>query len=189
MMSDQGRFTLRRGEHSFGPYTLSEVSAYVATGNLIHADTLFDHELQTWTTVAAVLREHGVTPPTAVIPPPSAAQNAMMDSTGIGVGAAPGTLDGGAPGPAYGGVPGTGMLPGFVVPGSRQGMAIAALVLGIASIMCCGFFAGIPAIVLGAMAMKDPVNRGMGIAGLVLGILSFVIIGIWAVIQMSGILP
>ncbi|MBM4113473.1 MAG: DUF4190 domain-containing protein [Phycisphaerae bacterium] len=169
MNADPGRYTLRRGEHSFGPYTLNEVAAYLATGNLIPQDALFDHETQRWSTVEAVLKQHGIEPPAAVIPPPLESAGAADPASVLsGAAAVPGRASPGGFASAE-----VGVAPGMVAPGSRQGMAIAALVLGISSFaLCCGIFTGIPAIVLGVMAMKDPVHRGMGIAGLVLGILS-----------------
>jgi hypothetical protein len=42
-----------------------------------------------------------------------------------------------------------------------DGRAVAALVLGLSSITCMGFFAGIPAIVLGAMARRE-IDRSQG---------------------------
>lgn len=57
-----------------------------------------------------------------------------------------------------------------------SGMAIAALVTGICGLIICPFFASIPAIVFGAIGMRDTRNdpnldgRGMAIAGLVTGI-------------------
>lgn len=49
-----------------------------------------------------------------------------------------------------------------------------ALVLGILGIVCCGFFAGIPAVILGNKAKEAAAqglanNGGMGQAGVVLG--------------------
>lgn len=45
-----------------------------------------------------------------------------------------------------------------------DGRAVAALVLGLSSITCLGFFAGIPAIVLGAMARRE-IDRSHGALG------------------------
>lgn len=45
-----------------------------------------------------------------------------------------------------------GPTPGPAVPGA-SGKAIAALILGILSLVCCGFFTGIPAILVGKSEM------------------------------------
>jgi len=47
-------------------------------------------------------------------------------------------------------------------PPTKDVRAVAALVLGLLSMTCMGFFAGIPAIVLGAMARKD-IDRAQGL--------------------------
>ena len=47
------------------------------------------------------------------------------------------------------------------VPSRFDGRAIGALVLGVASMTCLGFLAGIPAIVIGAMSRKD-IDRSQG---------------------------
>jgi hypothetical protein len=53
--------------------------------------------------------------------------------------------------------------------------------LGVASLVCCGLFAGIPAIVVGARALSDIeasrgrlVGKGMAWAGIILGIIGTV---------------
>jgi hypothetical protein len=65
--------------------------------------------------------------------------------------------------------------------------AIWALVLGILSLVCCGLFAGIPAIILGQMAKSEidtsgglQSGRGMAVAGFVLGIIGVV----WTVVAL-----
>lgn len=67
---------------------------------------------------------------------------------------------------------------GYAAPRTNS-KAIWALVLGILSFVCCGFVAGIPAIILGNMAKNEidasggvQSGRGMAVAGLVLGIVS-----------------
>ncbi len=62
-----------------------------------------------------------------------------------------------------------------------------ALGLGIASIVCCGLFTGIPALICGFMGMQAAnegraTNKGMAIAGMVLGGLSIV----WTIIAISS---
>jgi hypothetical protein len=47
-----------------------------------------------------------------------------------------------------------------------NGLAIASLVLGIASIVCLGCVAGIPAIICGHLALKQIAARGEGGAGM-----------------------
>ena len=64
-------------------------------------------------------------------------------------------------------------MPG-AVPGTNK-KAIWSLVLGIVGLVCCGFLAGIPAIILGNMAKKEIATSGeggggMATAGLVLGV-------------------
>ena len=65
--------------------------------------------------------------------------------------------------------------------------AIWALVLGILSLVCCGLFAGIPAIILGNMAKSEidasgglQSGRGMAVAGFVLGIIGVV----WTIVAL-----
>jgi hypothetical protein len=67
-------------------------------------------------------------------------------------------------------------------PDKASGMAITALVLGILGLCCCGFVAGIPALVIGFME-RGKINRGeasakgmwMAIVGIVLGIISSIL--------------
>jgi hypothetical protein len=70
------------------------------------------------------------------------------------------------------------------VPGTNK-KAIWSLVLGIIGLICCGFIAGIPAIILSNMAKKEIATSGeggggMATAGLVLGVLAV----IWGVIYL-----
>ena len=65
---------------------------------------------------------------------------------------------------------------------NNSGMAVASLVLGILSVVCCGLLAGIPAIICGHMALSQIKKsggtiggNGMAIAGLVMGYLSIVV--------------
>jgi hypothetical protein len=74
------------------------------------------------------------------------------------------------------------------MPGAAGGTnkkAIWSLVLGIVGLVCCGFIAGIPAVILGNIAKKEIATsgeggRGMATAGLVLGIIACV----WGVIYL-----
>ncbi|MEQ1860047.1 MAG: DUF4190 domain-containing protein [Chthoniobacteraceae bacterium] len=76
--------------------------------------------------------------------------------------------------------PGMPPLPG--APARTDGLAVTALVLGIASISCLGCVAGVPAIVCGHMACSRIAEsrsgvegRGMAIAGLVMGYVSILL--------------
>jgi hypothetical protein len=81
-------------------------------------------------------------------------------------------------------------------PRATDGLAIASLVLGLLTPLCCGLFTGIPAIICGHISLskisKNPnlQGKGMAIAGLVLGyvgtigtILYFVFFGGMAAIE------
>jgi hypothetical protein len=79
----------------------------------------------------------------------------------------------GAPQPPYGGAP----------VGTNK-KAIWSLVLGILGLICCGFFTGIPALILGRQAKAEIATTGqqgggMATAGVVLGIIAIV----WGVIS------
>ena len=94
----------------------------------------------------------------------------------------------GPPGPPYGGgygatppppPPGYGPGPGYPGPPRNNSKAVWALVLGILGLLCCGFFTGIPAIILGKQAQKEidtaggfQSGRGMATTGFVLGIIA-----------------
>jgi putative exporter of polyketide antibiotics len=86
----------------------------------------------------------------------------------------------GAPVPPQGGVP-----------QKTNSKAIWALVLGILGLVCCGFFAGIPAIILGNMAKKEidagqGTGRGMAQAGFILGIIAVAIGILWVILYATG---
>ncbi|MEZ5381996.1 MAG: hypothetical protein R2754_09400 [Microthrixaceae bacterium] len=67
-----------------------------------------------------------------------------------------------------------------------------ALVAGILSIVCCGFVAGIPAIIYGNRVRKDPNNpqQGFGTAGFIMGwvsiALTVVSIVAWVILIAAG---
>jgi len=93
----------------------------------------------------------------------------------------------GAPPPGgYGGPPPPGGYGGYGAPAAGTSKkAIWSLVLGIVGLCFCGFFTGIPAIILSRSAKSDIARTGQGgsglaTAGLVLGILAIVsgIIGV-----------
>ena len=174
MTPDTGTYTLRRGEQSFGPYTIEEVAAYFSAGNVTSTDALFDHEGQVWTTASAVVARRGVSPG-AIGGNAEAAQNPFG---GFG-GAQPAIA--GAPGAARASAP-------------VNGFAIASLVSGILSVTGGGFFLGILAIILASRAMKEP-DRGGGMAraGLITGIIGsaigvLLILGIFVGWVLPGLL-
>lgn len=78
--------------------------------------------------------------------------------------------------------PGGGYAPGMTPFGAsteKNNLGGWALGLGIASLVCCGIFTGIPAIILGYLGMQAAnegraSNKGMAIAGLIMGSLSAV---------------
>lgn len=94
---------------------------------------------------------------------------------------------GGYGGGEYGGAPyGAGGVPG----GGDHPQGTIILILGILSIVCCGIFTGIPAIIMGKKALDESKtanyrNAGMikagwicGIIGTVLSVLGFIFYGI-----------
>ncbi len=69
----------------------------------------------------------------------------------------------------------------------RNGLAVASLILGVAGLVCLGPIAGIPALLLGIIALsrskRQPgqgTNNGFAIAGIALGVASFVFVFILA---------
>jgi len=78
----------------------------------------------------------------------------------------------------------------------QQGFAIGSMICGILSIVCClGIFSGIPAIILGVMAMNkekaDPATyggRGMALAGVITGGLGSALGLIWIILQIVGLI-
>lgn len=72
------------------------------------------------------------------------------------------------------------------VNGNKKGMAIAAMVLGILSVvLCCLWYIAIPAgliaVILGALSMKDPSSKAFAITGIITGIIGLVIGILWIV--------
>jgi len=87
----------------------------------------------------------------------------------------------GAPQPPYGGMP-----------QKTNTKAIWSLVLGIVGLLCCGFFTGIPAIILGNSAKKEiaasggaETGAGMAQAGFILGIIALVLM-VLGIIAFAG---
>lgn len=69
-------------------------------------------------------------------------------------------------------------------PDEKNSLGGWALGLGIASLVCCSIFTGIPAIILGVLGMRAAnegraTNKGMSIAGIVMGALSIVFLIIY----------
>src|SRR5262249_3000835 len=79
-------------------------------------------------------------------------------------------------------------------PTTTSGKAIASLVLGILSLVCClNFLTGIPAGILGLLAMRDigqsggkVTGKAMAIIGIILGLLGSVIVVTTAVVIVIG---
>jgi hypothetical protein len=97
------------------------------------------------------------------------------------------------PPPGYGGAPGYGQP--FASPPKSNGKALWAMILGILGLVCCGFIAGIPAIILGKQAQNEidasggfQTGRGMATAGFVLGIIACVFGVIGAILAVTGVL-
>src|SRR3954452_3265016 len=72
--------------------------------------------------------------------------------------------------------------------------SIWALVLGIVSLICCGLFAGIPALILGNSAKREiaasgggQTGAGMAQAGVVLGIVSIVLSVLYVILLIAGV--
>jgi len=70
---------------------------------------------------------------------------------------------------------------GYAVPQQNK-KALWAMILGIVSVLCCGIFAGIPAIILGNQAKGEiaasggaQTGAGMAQAGFILGIISIAV--------------
>lgn len=70
----------------------------------------------------------------------------------------------------------------------NNGLAIAALVLGILSLTGFSILTGIPAIITGAIGLKNPANRGMSLAGLIMGSVSVVLAVLFFILFMILIL-
>ena len=79
--------------------------------------------------------------------------------------------------------------------GAPQGTnpkAIWALVLGILGLLCCGFFTGIPAVILGNMAKKEiesgtGTGRGLAQAGFILGIIAIALGVLGVILAATGV--
>ena len=59
-------------------------------------------------------------------------------------------------------------------PPHTNGLAVASLVLGIFAVTGLGPLTGIPAIITGAMGLKNPTNKGLALAGIIMGVVSII---------------
>ncbi|EFQ84298.1 hypothetical protein HMPREF0063_11014 [Aeromicrobium marinum DSM 15272] len=76
-----------------------------------------------------------------------------------------------------------------------NGKALWSMILGIVGLICCGLFAGIPALVLGSLARNEITasggrqdGSGMATAGVVLGSISIVLSLVSIVLYSTGVL-
>ncbi len=105
----------------------------------------------------------------------------------------PGDGSGGYGAPPPGGGYGAPPPPGGYAPSGTNTKSVWALVLGIVGLLCCGFFAGIPAIILGRSAQGEidasggiQGGRGLATAGFVLGIIACVLGVIGIIVFATG---
>ena len=112
-------------------------------------------------------------------PPPAAAP---QYPPAPGYGTPPGQPQYGAPQQPYGyppaqGVPAPYAVPGAAMPDNKFGLW--SMILGIASLVCCGIFTAVPALILGLQARKKVEagtanNGGMATAGIIMGAIGIV---------------
>ena len=128
-------------------------------------------------------------PPTILAPPPTSDWGPPQRPATP----APGAWNSGGlpqqPAPAWGG----GYQQPVYVQSQQNGLAIGSLVCGILSFVCCSVFTGIPAIVLGIMAINKEKNdpqlyggKGMAIGGIVLGSVSILLLGLYVILLAAG---
>jgi hypothetical protein len=89
--------------------------------------------------------------------------------------------------------PPMGMPPVGGDPNEKNKLGVWALVLGILSILCCGFFTGIPAIILGINGKKAAEegrasNGSLANVGFILGIIGCALSVLGFVLQAAGVL-
>jgi hypothetical protein len=87
-------------------------------------------------------------------------------------------------------------VPYIPVPGKNSSMATMSLVLGILGVVCLSIFAGIPALILGLLALREIRNSegmisgaGLAVSGIILGICSILICLLALLIVSSVSLP
>lgn len=83
---------------------------------------------------------------------------------------------------------------GYAQPQSNK-KALWSMILGILGLVCCGVFAGVPALILGNMAKKEiaasggaQTGGGMAKAGFILGIISIAVTVIYIILYATGAL-
>ena len=128
----------------------------------------------------------GAEPPSyGSVPPAPQAPGSQPPSYGSVPPAPPAYGGGGYGGGGYGGVPGGGT--------EKNSLGVWALVLGILSIVCCGFFTGIPAVILGnkskAAAAQGQANNGnLGNIGMILGWVGIGLSVIGLILSATGVI-
>ena len=112
-------------------------------------------------------------------PPPNEPQSPTSDLPSYGSVQPPLPPAGSVPPPPAGGLPPAPGGYGAPAAPEQNKKALWSMILGIVGLVCCGIFAGIPALVLSSQAKKEiaasggqQTGGGMATAGLVLGILS-----------------
>jgi hypothetical protein len=146
-----------------GPVTRERLQELVNSGEVKPFDLVWNDTMTDWVPLGSL---------SEFVPPP-AAEAPILSSAG----SAPQSAA-----PAGGSIVHSYDPPGPPPSAGTNGLAIAALVLGIASfVLCCGCLTGIPAIICGHIALsqisrQQPFQggRGLAIAGLVLGYISLV---------------
>ena len=89
--------------------------------------------------------------------------------------------------------PPMGMPPMGGNPTEKNSLGVWALVLGILSILCCGIFTGVPAIILGifgkrAAAEGRATNGSLANVGFILGIIGIALTVLGFVLQLMGVI-
>lgn len=89
--------------------------------------------------------------------------------------------------------PPMGMPPAAGGSQEKNSLGVWALVLGILSILCCGFLAGIPAIILGnngkkAAAEGRATNGSLANVGFILGIIGTALSVLGIILQIAGVI-
>lgn len=135
-------------------------------------------------------------PPTILAPPPGSDWG--VPSAGYSSPASPAAAwnSGGLPqqpAPAWGGGYQQPIGPPGYVQNQQNGFAISSLVCGVLSLVCCSIFTGIPAIILGIIAINKEKNdpqhyggKGLAIGGIVLGSFSILILGLYLLAVLAG---
>jgi hypothetical protein len=165
-LDDTQRHWIGRDQQVFGPYTPAEVDAYVKSGHIAPTDFIRGERDSDWTPVHRAL---GLAAPPPTAPPQAGAAGA---AAGFDQRYGPRPNDPYASAPAQSGAMGDD--PAF-------SMSVWSVGLGIVAILCCGVITAIPGLVVGVVAMRNPVGPARPLAvlgvvlnaiGLALGILS-----------------